>query len=173
METQKPAIGKFAMNYGLVLGLIMILIAVINYVTGLDLQGKQWPQYIYYLIFPIIIFYAISKYKKNNANLLSVGEAIKIGLIIAAISAIVYIIYGLIFNYVIDPDHMGKITEVVRDKMLENPNATEEIVDQQMEFVKKLMDPVIGSAFWIAASLIFGLIYSLIGGLIMKKESGS
>ena len=170
MEAQKPTISKFAMNYGLILGLIMILISVITYVTGMALEGKQWPNFIYYIIFPVVIFYSISQYKKNNAGLLSLGEAIKIGLLIAIISAIVYAIYGLIFNYIIDPDFMGQAMDVAREKLLENPNMTEEMVDQQMEWVEKFSNPALGTAFWIAASAIFGLIYSLIAGLVMKKE---
>lgn len=170
MEAQKPTVGKFAMNYGVILGVVMILIGVISYVTGLALEGKQWPQWLYYIIFPIVIFYAISQFKKQNANVLSLGQAIKIGLVIAAISAVVYIIYGLIFNYIIDPEFMGQVKEVVRDKMLEAPNATQEIVDQQMKMVEMFMNPIVGSALWIGLSLFFGLIYSLIGGLVMKKE---
>ena len=50
METQKPTTGKFAMNYGIILGVVMILISVITYVTGMALEGTQWPQYIYYII---------------------------------------------------------------------------------------------------------------------------
>jgi len=170
MEAQKPTVGKFAMNYGIILGVVMIFIGVISYVTGLALEGKQWPQWLYYIIFPIVIFYAISQFKKQNANVLSLGEAIKVGIVIAAISALVYIVYGLIFNYIIDPEFMGQVKEVVRDKMLEAPNATQEIVDQQMKMVELFMNPLIGSALWIGLSLFFGLIYSLIAGLVMKKE---
>ncbi len=170
MEAQQPTPGKFARNYGVILGVIMIFIAVIMYVTGMSLQGVQWPQYLYYIIFPVVIFYAISQFKKQNANTLSLGQAIKIGIVIAVISAVVYIIYGLLFNYVIDPEFMGQMKEVVRDKMLEAPNATQEIVDQQMKFVEMFMNPLIGSALWIGLSMFFGLIWSLIAGLVMKKE---
>jgi len=171
MEDQRPLAGKFAMNYGVILGVIMILISVIMYVTGMSLDGVQWPQYLYYIIFPIVIFYAISTFKRQNASTLSLGEAIKIGVVAAAVSAIIYVVYGLIFNYLIDPEFMVQMKEVVRDKMLENPNMTEEMVDQQMGVVEKFMDPVIGSAFWIAASMLFGLLWSLIAGLVMKKEA--
>lgn len=170
MEAQKPTVGKFARSYGVILGVIMIVIGVIMYVTGMSLKGIQWPQYLYYIIFPIIIFYAIGQFKKQNANTLSLGQAIKIGLVIALISAVVYIIYGLIFNYIIDPEFMGQMKEVVRDKMLQAPNATQEMVDQQMKFVEMFMNPFIGSALWIGLSLFFGLIWSLIAGLVMKKE---
>nr|WP_321228313.1 DUF4199 domain-containing protein [uncultured Psychroserpens sp.] len=170
METEKMSTGKFGMNYGIILGVVMIALSVIGYVTGQTLEGAQWPQYTYYIIFPVIIFYAISKYKSHNANILALGDAIKVGIIIAIISAIVYIIYSMIFNYIIDPDFMGQMKEVVRDTMLENPNFTEDQVDQQMVWVEKMMSPVIGSAFWIAASALFGLIWSLIGGLVMKSK---
>ena len=170
METQKLTPGKFAMNYGLILGLVMIAISVVTYVTGMALEGTQWPQWLYYVIFPVTVIYAISQYKKSNGNLLKLGEAIKLGVLIGVISAIVYVIYGLIFNYIIDPDFMDIMKEVARDKMLERPDMTEEMVDQSMKFVEMFMNPFVGSAFWIAASAFFGLIYSLIGGLVMKKE---
>ena len=71
------------------------------------------------LIFPIVIFYAINKFKKQNANLLSLGQAIKIGLVAAVISALVYGAYALLFNYVIDPDFMNKMMEEkIRKKLL-------------------------------------------------------
>ena len=171
MENQAPVPGKFAMNYGILLGLIIVVIGVISYVTGLALKGEQWPQYVYYIIFPVLIMYAISQFKKKNANLLSLGQAIKVGLVIAIISALVYSVYGLIFNYIIDPGFMEQMMDVTRDKMLENPDMTEDMGDQQMEFIKIFFNPLLGTAMWIALSAFFGLIYSLIGGLIMKKEA--
>lgn len=171
METEKLTPGKFAINYGVILGLVVVIINVITYVTGLALEGAQWPMAIFYLIFAIVIFYAISQYKKRNANLLSLSEALKVGVLIGVISAIVYVIYSLLFNYIIDPDFMNQMMDVARDNMLEqNPDMTEEMVAQGMKFVEMFMNPAIASAFWIAMSSLFGLIYSLIGGLIMKKE---
>ena len=171
MENQKPTAGKFALNYGVILGVLMIAIGVVTYVTGMALEGQQWPNIIYYIAFPVVIMYAISQYKKANANTLSLGDAIKVGLSIAVISAIVYLIYGLLFNYVIDPEFMGQMMEVQRDKLLENPNMTPEAVEQSMKMMEMMFNPFIGSAFWVAMSAFFGLIYSLIGGLVMKTKS--
>lgn len=170
MEQPNITPGKFSMNYGLMLGLVMIVINVLMYVTGMTLEGKQWPQFLYYLIFPVTIFYAVNQFKKKNGNVLSLGQAIKTGLIIAIISALVFSVYSLIFHYVIDPDFVSKVMEVTREKMMENPNMTEEQVDQSMAFAEKFMNPFLGVTFWIALSAIFGLIYSLIAGLIMKNE---
>lgn len=171
MENQKPTAGKFALNYGVILGVLMIAIGVVTYVTGMALEGQQWPNIIYYIAFPVVIMYAISQYKKANANTLGLGDAIKVGLSIAVISAIVYLIYGLLFNYVIDPEFMGQMMEVQRDKLLENPKMTPEVVEQSMKMMEMMFNPFIGSAFWVAMSAFFGLIYSLIGGLVMKTKS--
>ncbi|APY09357.1 hypothetical protein BWZ20_14050 [Winogradskyella sp. J14-2] len=171
MENEKPTTGKFATNYGLILGLVMVTIAVVTYVTGLALEGAQWPNIIYYIVFPVIIFYAISQYKKANANLLSLGDALKVGLAIAVISALVFVVYGLLFNYVIDPEFSQQALEVAKEKMLENPNMTEQQVEQSIEWIEKFQNPIFGFSIWIAFSAIFGLIYSLIAGLIMKNDN--
>lgn len=170
-ETQKLPPGKFSINYGVILGLVMVVITVITYVTGLAIEGAQWPSAIYYLVFPIVIFYAISQYKKRNANLLSLSDALKVGVLIGVISAIVYVIYSLIFNYIIDPDFVDQMMTAAKDKMIEgNPDMSQEMIDQSMKFVEMFSSPGIMGAIWVALSGLFGLIYSLIGGLVMKKE---
>lgn len=170
METPQLSPGKFALNYGLILGIILVLISVIMYVTGMQLAGEQWPMYLFYLIFLVTIFYAIYQFKIKNGNYLKLGEAIKCGLIVGVISALVFGVYNLIFGYIIDPDFSNKMLEVSREKMLENPNMTEEMVDQGMKYAEMFMSPWITTAIWLALSAFFAFLYSLIAGLIMKKE---
>ncbi|WP_250434456.1 DUF4199 domain-containing protein [Hanstruepera flava] len=171
MENLKPSPGKFAMNYGLILGAIMILISIAMYVTGMLLEGKEWPQYLYYIIFPVIIFYAIGQFKKTNANSLSFSEALKTGMVIAVISALVYAIYGLVFNYIIDPDFMGEMMKMAEEKIAEDPNMPVEMKEKSLEMAKTFSNPFIGSALWLALSAFFGLIWSAIAGLVMKTNS--
>lgn len=171
MESTNVTPGKFATNYGLILGLILILISITMYFTGMQLEGEQWPMYIYYIIFPVTIMYAIGQYKKSNLNLLSLSEALKVGLMTAIVSALIFAVYNIIFNYLIDPEFIGKLMEATRDKMLENPNMTEEAANTAVEMMEKFSNPFLGSTIWVALSAVFGLVYSLIGGLVMKKES--
>ena len=172
MENQKPTIKSFAINYGVILGVIMIALSVISYVTGQALQGAQWPQLIYYIAFPVVIMYSISSFKKSNANELTLGNAIKLGVLAGVISAIIYVIYGLLFNYVIDPEFMSQLMDAMRDKMIiDNPDLAQAQLDQSMKVMEMMFNPFIGSAFWIAMSAFFGLIWSLIGGLVMRSNS--
>ena len=113
-----------------------------------------------------------SAFKKSNANVLTLGNAIKLGVVIGVISALVYLIYGILFNYVIDPEFMNQLMEAMRDKMVvDNPDVSQAQLDQSMKVMEMMFDPFIGSAFWIAMSALFGLIWSVIGGLVMRSNS--
>ena len=107
-------------------------------------------------------------YKKHGAGYLSIGEALKLGLAIAAISAIVNILYGFLFNYVIDPEYNQKVMDFSID-LIANSDAPVEQKEMQRNVLEFFKNPFNASAFWLGMSLFFGLIYSLIGGLVLKK----
>lgn len=171
METKTITPGKFGLSYGIILGLIAIVVNVIMYVTGMSLEGVQWPMNIFYLIFAVFIFYAVSQHKKQNGNLLSLGEALKVGTLIGLISGVVTTIYVLLFNYVIAPEFMSEMMEMQLDKLRENPDLTEEMIEQSRSVSEFFMNPFIFSAIVLASYTFFGFLYSLIAGLIMKKEA--
>ena len=111
METQKITPGKYAINYGLILGGVMIAISIFMYATEMAFKQQQWPMYIYYVVFPVVIIMVLVSYKKHGAGYLSIGEALKLGLAIAAISAIVNILYGfLFFNFLMYVRFIAKQT---------------------------------------------------------------
>ena len=114
--------------------------------------------------------FKISFDKAGNNNLLSLGDALKIGLGIALIGAIISVIYNQIFINFIEPDFIAKTGELTRATVIEsNPTISNEqldmITDQQANF------------FWLAYPfmLIFNafgsLIIGLLGGLILKKDA--
>jgi len=170
MDTQKIPAGKFAVNYGLALGAIMVVISIAMYATDMAFKGQQWPMYLYYAAFPIIIFYAISKYKTYSAGNLSLGEGLKTGIVVALISALVYVVYILLFNYVIDTEYNSKVIEFATEQIADS-EAPVEAKEMQLKMIEFFSSPVTGSAIWIALSLFFGLLYSLVGGLVMKKTN--
>ena len=167
-QTTSP--GKTGLTYGIYLGLILLLIQVVLYVTGMALEGIQWPMYIYYLIFLVMIFIAVHSFKKSNGGFLSISEAMKTGVSAAAISGVIFLVYNLLLFYVIEPGYGEMILDMSRDKMLESGNMTEEQVEMGLKFSRYMINPFIGGAFWIALSALFGLIYSLIAGAIMKQQ---
>lgn len=172
MENNTPSVSKFALPNGAILGILLIVIVVIMYVTGMLYEGTQWPMYIYYLIYPFFIGYCIYVYRAKNGGFLKLSQALKVGIAIAAISGLVYAIYNVIFAYVIEPGFAERMLDVARDNMLEqNPNMTDEQLEMGLSIAEKMSNPLLGGAFFIVMSVFFGFIYSLISGLIFKREN--
>lgn len=171
MDNENAPIKKTAINFGIIIGVILLLIVAAMYATGMLQEGVQWPMYIYYGLYPFLIGYTVHAYRKANGGFLSLGQALKVGVTAAVIGGIIYAIYNIIFVKFIDPGLTEQIMDMTREKMFEqNPDMTEEQADVAMGFVEKFSDPFIGGAFFIVLSAFFGFIYSLISGLIFKRE---
>ncbi|MDC8003622.1 DUF4199 domain-containing protein [Aureisphaera galaxeae] len=171
MDNSPVSIKKTAINSGLIIGGILLLIVAVMYATGMLIEGVQWPMYLFYVLFPLLIGYTVFSYRKANGGFLTLGQALKVGVTAAVISALMYAVYNIIFVNFIDPEFTKDMIEVTKNKMIEqNPNMTDEQLESTMGFIEKFSNPFLGGAFWIVMSAFFGFIYSLISGLIFKKE---
>lgn len=169
MEEKKPTTGKFALTFGIILGIISIVFNVILYMMDLQFQGGFAILIINALIMLAIIIVGMRQFKKENGGFMSFGEAIKIGLGIALIAGVLGIIYQQLLINVIDPEYMQKAVDYQRAVMAENPKLTPELIDQQIEMQQKFSKPWIQMAFALVGSLFFGFILSLFPALAMKK----
>jgi preprotein translocase subunit YajC len=171
METQQPTARKFILNYGVLLGVASIVLSVILYVLNMHMERSMVSGLLGFAIMIAVIVYGINEFKKTNGNLLSLSQALKVGVGIALIGGIIGAIYNLIFMNFIEPDFMDKMMELQIEKMVEqNPNLTQAQIDTSMEMGKKFSSPMITTAFSVIGSIFFGFVISLIAGFIMKKE---
>jgi len=172
MEIQKADSKKFIINYGLLLGIVSVILGVVIYVTNAYLN-PSWIYSVISIAIPIVIItLGIKAYKTANGGYLGLGEAIKVGLGIAVIGVIITAIWTLLVMTVIEPEYMNNVMAGQRDKMMEtNPNMTESQMNAAMEITSKFSSPWIAMAMNIVWSLFSGLIISLISGLVMKKEN--
>jgi len=171
-ESEKINSKKIIINYGLILGIISVLLGVISYVMG-DLYQPHWTmQVLGYIIFIGIVVYGINEFKKTNGGFLRLGQALKIGTGIAAVAAVIGIIYFIIQVNFIEPDYFVNYIDFQREAAYKaNPSVTQEQVDAGLEFSKPFMNTGFFVAIQIAMTLLFGLIISLIAGLVMKKQN--
>ncbi len=130
METPRLPIKKFAINNGLLLGLLSIVLGVIFYVLDMHLE-RNWISSILSLALTTgVIIYAFKQYKGANEGFMTLGQAIKLGLGIALIAGIIGVIFNYLLMNVIEPDMINQIMEKQQEAMIEsNPNMT----DQQLE----------------------------------------
>jgi hypothetical protein len=74
-------------------------------------------------------------------------------------------------NY-IEPEYMSQVMEMSQEKMMvSNPDLTDAQMDKMMEMSSKFSTPWMIMAFSLIGNLFFGLLISLIAGLIMKNKN--
>ncbi len=169
MENQKASIKKIALNYGIIWGLLTIVLSVISYVTDTYLERPWWLTVAGIAIMVGVIVYGLKAYKFENEGFLSVSESLKVGLAISLIAAIIGTIYNYIFMTVIEPEFVTQSLDLAREQMVsQNPDMTQEQMDMAMGISEKMMTPMIMSAMGIIFTLFLGFITSLIAGLVMK-----
>jgi len=169
MENQKDSIKKIAFNYGIIWGLLSIVLSVIAYVTDNHIERPMWLTVAGLAIMVGIIVYGLKTFKLENEGYLSVSESLKIGLAISLIAAIITAIYNYIFITVIEPDYVIQMLEFSTEQMvIQNPDMTQEQMDMATGITEKMMTPTIMTAMGIIVPLFLGFITSLICGLILK-----
>jgi len=169
MEQQQPKTGKFALNYGLLLGIISVVFAVMLYTQKMHYETSTAVIVISIVILAAITFVAVNAFKKANDGYLTITEALKVAVGVALIGAIITLIYQFVLTNFIEPDFMDKAMELAKPKAMEqNPNMTEEQWEQGVEMQKSfawVQYPVI-----LIMNCIIGLVLGLITGLILKKS---
>ncbi|WP_420322928.1 DUF4199 domain-containing protein [Flagellimonas sp.] len=172
MEENQPKTGKFSLNYGLILGLVSVAFSVMLYTQGLHYEMSTPIIIVSILISVVVIFLGINAFKKANGGYLKLGEALKIAVGIAVVSAIISLLYQYLLINFIEPDFMDKAMEIAKPQAFEkNPSMTEEQWEQAVEMQKKMgwLRYPIG----LIISCLLGLIIGLISGLILKKDKAA
>ncbi len=169
MEENQPKTGKFALNYGLITGGAGIVFGIMLYMMDMQYEQGIAIQGIQIAILAAGIVWAIVQFKKANLGFLNISHALKVGAGVALVAGIIGLIYFFLFSNFIEPDFMDNLSEIGKQKALEdNPQLTEAQIDQGMEMQKKfawVSYPII-----LIFNVIIGLVVGLITGLIMKKQ---
>jgi len=170
MENQKSSAKQLMLSYGVYLGLISILINVVNYAVG-DIYRPHWGIQVVSIIITIaLIVFALKKFKEGNEGLMSLSQALKIGLGMSLVSGIIYVIYLFAFTGAIETEFFANMQEVQYQNMVEKyPTFTEEQLEAGRKNIEAFSGMGVTSAIVLIFSLFFGFVISLIAGLIMKR----
>ncbi len=168
MEEQQPKIGKFSLNYGLILGVVGVIFGIMLFTMDAHTSQDTSNTVISIVLMVAITFWGIFNFRKANGGFLKLGQGVKLGAGIAVVAAVISVIYTMIMANVLDPDFAVKIAE--------NQKAAQEAAGQlSAEQIQQAYDGTI-NFFWITYpailifNVVFGLIVGLVGGLIFKKS---
>ncbi|MDM9630581.1 DUF4199 domain-containing protein [Robiginitalea aurantiaca] len=169
METSKPKIGKFSLNYGLILGGLGVVFGFMLFMSDAHTSQSPVNSIIGIVMMIGVIFWGILNFRKANGDLLKTGEAVKLGAGIALVAGILSVIWTLILTNVLDPDFASKTMDARLAEAAAEGNFTPEQLQQQKEMGMEYF--WVGYPVILIFNILIGLIIGLVGGLIFKKAA--
>lgn len=181
MEQKSTIMFKSAMNSGLVLALVSILVSVIIWATALieklGLFATMGVSLVSLLITVIMLIILTKRYRDNSLNgVISFKDAFVFGVFVVVLSTIISSLYSYIFNNFIDPGYQERIMASMQDKLyqfMSSKGVSEDQIGQAIDKMQAKGTPTPMEV--LTQSVIFGLIggtiMSLISSAIVKKKN--
>jgi hypothetical protein len=166
---------KNAINFGIISGLIGVLITTLMYVVNLKLFVNMWIGFGMLAIWIIISCILLLKSKKERAGILTFKDGFTTYFLSALIGILISTAFNMFLLNFFDTDARDKITEhfiQYNVEMLEKFNAPS---DQIAETVSKLKEnsqfSINGQLLGIGQALLGATIFGLILAAIFKSKS--
>ena len=170
MEETQPKTGKYALTYGLILGALGIVFALMLYSLDMHYQGGMMVMGFSFIITIAMVVIGMLQFRKDNNGFMSFGQALKIGVGIGLIGGIIGILFNQILAGVIDPEMMNKAMEYQKGLLMESSKLTPDQIDARMEAGKKFTTPSMQIVFGLVYIVVSSFLLSLIPALILKKQ---
>ena len=169
-ENEQISVKDVAVKWGLILGIISIVLFLAIYFGGL--MGESWPSWISAVISAGIIYMAHKEFKEQGDGYMSYGKGLGIGTFTSAISAAVSSIFAYVYMKYINTDYTTELVDITRYQM-ENQGQSDEQIEMAMGMVEKFMTPEAMLGMGLVAGIFFGFIISLIISAISKNSDPS
>jgi hypothetical protein len=168
MEQKPASLFKSSLTSGIYIGIVLILISVVMYATGV--MFEKWAQYVSWPILILGAIYAQITYRKSLGGEMTYGQALGVGVLALIFASVLSSIYAYLLYTVIDPSLLEQVRIMTEQRLVEQGNIPEEQLDQFMEISMRFQKPAIMALMGIFGGALIGLIISLITGIFTKKN---
>ena len=167
---QQKAVSQFnfSLKAGGILGIVLILVSVIYYLTGNMLaKSSQW---IGYAIMIIGVVAAQIGYKKLLGGFMTYGQALRTGVLTMLFASVLSGIYTYLLYAFIDPTIPRQLRRYTEEQLIRQGNVPEDQIGAAVDFMAKFQTPVMAFVVTIVGGLLIGLIISLITSIFTQKK---
>ncbi len=165
---EKVNVWKANLTNGLILALVGIAFSLVLYFF--DLTLNKTAGYINVPIQLILLYILLKSYRDNSMHgQITYGQSVGAGVVIFVYASIIVAIYTYLLYTVIDPGLASKQLAMTEELMTKK-GAPQAAIDASMAMTTKIMKPAIIAFFSIIKTVFFGLIYSLLVSIFIKKE---
>ena len=167
---------RIVLIFGLISGALMavFMFATMPFIDRIGFDRGLFVGYANIVLAFTLVFFGIRSYRENvGGGAITFGRAFAVGILIAIISSICYVIAWQILYHTLMPDFFDKYSAYMVEKARAS-GATPEAVQtqiQEMDHMKVLMkNPFIHSAFVFLEPFPVGLVITLISAAILRKR---
>ena len=174
MENQSPA--QNAIRWGLIWGVVSIIIALLVYIVDITLFVKWWFGLLLLGISVAYVIYAGINYRQSVGNHIKFGKAWIHSFVTLAIAGLLGTLFNIALFGFIDPDAAETLKEATVQMsvdMAESFGATGAALDQAEAQAREQAEgqyTLVGSFKQYGWGLLMYAIFSLIVGAIVKKK---
>ena len=167
METS-PKLGTYNYRYGAMAGGIAIVFSIMLFFMDMTYDQSPVIQAINILIPASMAVMATLTFKKDNTGLLSLKQAIKLGVGVFLVAAIIVLAYFTVFINFIETDFISNTAAMQADALREaQPTMDEDIIEMQQTNTEKYFYII---SYPLIINVFIGLIVGLVTGLFTKKS---
>jgi hypothetical protein len=171
METEvnieQPAKGPIVLKYGLMAGILAILISYLKIFTVENpfTSKFDWTTVAGFIVAIGAIILAHREFKQNGNGYMSYGQGLGIGTLLGVVSAVVVIIFTFLNLEVIDPSTKTQMIDATLEEM-ERQNQPEQAIEGTKQFFMAFF-----YGFLIIGLPFINFIYALIVSLFTQKNN--
>ncbi|MEO8575399.1 MAG: DUF4199 domain-containing protein [Gemmatimonadales bacterium] len=167
---------KIVLTFGLISGAILSVMMVITQVVMDDI-GFDKGEIIGYttmILASMMVFFGVRSYRDNVAGgSLSFGKALLVGLLIALVANVCYVVTWEFIYFNITPDFMEKYAAYAIEKARASGATAQEIAKRTKEIDEMAVNyknPLINVAYTFLEPLPVGLLASLLAAAVFRRK---
>lgn len=169
MESNAPKSSKSALNFGIMLGLVMMVLSLLIFI--LELYTLSWINWVTNIILIAGIVYGIKKRRDNElGGSISYGSALGYGTLVSLFVGLISSVFTALYLAFVDDSFIQFTLDKQLDEFYAQGMADEQI-DMAIGMTKKFMNPTSIAIMGTIMTVIMGFIVSLIAGAFLKKEA--
>lgn len=168
METSTSPVtpSTVGLRYGLIAGLVSIIISFLLNISHLEQSPAKWLTVVV-LVGGIML--AQRQFRRANGEFMSYGEGLTVGVVVAAVAAVLSAIFSYVYVTFIDPEMTTRIMDKARADMEAQGKMSDAQIDQAMSFTAMFVQgpALVGVA--LVGGVLMGLVIALITSAILKN----
>jgi hypothetical protein len=161
-----PTTTSIGLRYGLLTGLLSIIISFLLNVTQLEQSPAKWLTLV---VLVVGIILAQKAFRQANAGFMSYGQGLGLGMMLAAVSSVLSAVFSYLYVMLIDPEMPTRILEKGRADLEARGNLSDAQIDQAMHWTTMLVQGPALAGIALVGGVFMGLIVSLITAAVLKN----